>query len=455
MLISLSLRKESVQKMNLYSNILIISTFSFISATIVAQEKPRLEITLNEAIQIGLENNFGIKIADISIQIAKNNNTLGNAGFLPSVFLQAGQANNLTNTRQLFIDDRAVNLNNVYSNNFNSGVFANWVFFDGFRMQAAKRRLEESVDLSELERQAVMEQTVADIVNDYFSIVQQLKFLELTRVSLNLSRERLDLAESKEKIGSSAGVSTLQSTIDYNNDSLTLMNQLIQLDMLKNQLAQTLQLKLSTEITVDTTINWPELPEYDQILSSFVNQNIQLKQVRSQVRINEHMISEAKSFRLPVLTLTSGITFNVSQNPAGFVQQNLGYGPNIGVSLYQNIFNGNNVKREVENTRLNGEILKMQLEESQTLQTRQLDILIDQHKSLDQVLQVQSSNVDFTKQSLDIAVQRYRLGAITDIEFREIQLLNISATNQLYQTELLKRQLEIEMLRISGNLMQR
>src|SRR5690606_12030822 len=140
--------------------------------------------------------------------------------------------------------------------------------------------------------------------------------------------------------------------------------------------------------------------------------------------INEHMVREAISFRLPVLTLSGGVNFNVSQNQAGFVVQNLGYGPNIGVTLYQNIFNGNNVKREIENTRLNGEILKMQLEESQTLQTRQLDILISQHKSMDQVLQVQASNVDFTKQSLDIAVQRYRLGAITDIEFREIQLLN-------------------------------
>ena len=455
MLISLSLRKELIRKMNLFNKLLIITGLGVFSGPLSSQIKPRLEITLNEAIQIGLENNYGIRMADVSMQIARNNNTLGNAGFLPNVYLQAGQGNNLTNTRQLFIDERTINLNNAYSNNFNSGIFADWVFFDGFRMQAAKKRLEESVVLSELERQAVMEQTVADIVNGYFSIVQQIKFIDLTRESLTLSKERQDLAKAKEQIGSAAGVSTLQSTIDYNNDSLTMLNQLIQLDVLKNQLAQTLQLKVSTDIEVDTNLIWPTLPEYDQILSSFLNQNIQLKQVRSQVRINEHMVKEAISFRLPVLTLTSGVNFNVSQNPAGFVQQNLGYGPNIGVSLFQNIFNGNNVKREIENTRLNGEILKMQLEESQNLQTRQLDILISQHKSLDQVLQVQASNVDFTKQSLDIAVQRYKLGAITDIEFREIQLLNISATNQSIQTELLKRQLEIEMLRISGNLMQR
>lgn len=453
--ICLSLRKESVQKMNLFNKILITGILFTYSGFLTAQEKPRLEISLNEAIQIGLENNYGIRMADISRQIAINNNTFGNAGFYPRVYLQAGQGNNLTNTRQLFFDDRTINQNNAYSNNLNSGIFADWIFFDGFRMQAAKKRFEETVALSELERQAVMEQTVADIVNAYFSIVQQLKFLDLTRESLRLSKERWDLARSKEKIGSAAGVSTLQSTIDYNNDSLTMLNQLIQLDILKNQMAQVLQLKVSTEITVDTTINWPTLPGYDQILSSFLNQNVQLKQLRSQAKINEFLVKEAISFRLPVLTLTSGFNFNVSQNQAGFVVQNLGYGPSIGVTLTQNIYNGNNVKREIENTRLNGEILQLQLEESQTHQTRQLDILINQHKSLDQILSVQSSNIDFTKQSLEIALQRYRLGAITDIEFREIQLLNISAANQLYQTELLKRQLEIEILRISGNLMQR
>lgn len=441
--------------MNLFNKIQLALIWCFSPCILSAQLKPKIEISLNEAIQIGIENNYGIRIADISRQIAENNNTYGNAGYYPQVFLNIGQGNNLTNTRQLFFDDRTINQNNAYSNNFNSGIIADWVFFDGFRMQAARRRLEETYILSDLNRQAAIEQTIADIINDYFSIVQQLKFLDLTRESLILSRERLDLARSKERIGSAAGVSTLQSTIDFNNDSLMMLQQMIQLDMLKNQLAQTMQLKVSTQIEVDTVLNWPELPDYNQILSNFLTQNIQLKQARSQVKIGEAMVREAASFQLPTLALTGGINFNVSQNQAGFVVQNLGYGPNIGISLRQNIYDGNNVKREKANAKLNAEILMIQLEESRTLQTRQLDILFDQHKSLDKVLNLQYANIDFTKQSLDIAVERYRLGAITDIEFREIQLLNISASNQLYQTELLKRQLEIEMLRISGNLMQR
>jgi hypothetical protein len=36
------------------------------------------------AIQIGLENNLNIKISEGQKEIANNNNTLGNAGFLPT-----------------------------------------------------------------------------------------------------------------------------------------------------------------------------------------------------------------------------------------------------------------------------------------------------------------------------------------------------------------------------------
>src|SRR5690606_25511995 len=130
---------------------------------------------------------------------------------------------------------------------------------------------------------------------------------------------------------------------------------------------------------------------------------------------------EVGSLQLPSLALNGGLNLNISRSQAGFLLQNLGYGPFLGISLRQNIYDGNNVKREKANARLNTEIFKIQLEESLTLQTRQLDLLMNQHEALDQVLKVQSDNIDFTKQSLDIAFQRYRLGAITDIEFREIQ----------------------------------
>ena len=49
------------------------------SSGLIAQDTLRIE----EAVQKGLEKNFAIRIARNNAEIAGNNNTLGNAGFLP------------------------------------------------------------------------------------------------------------------------------------------------------------------------------------------------------------------------------------------------------------------------------------------------------------------------------------------------------------------------------------
>ncbi|MEM8569242.1 MAG: TolC family protein, partial [Bacteroidota bacterium] len=58
-------------------------------------------MTLESAIDLALENNYGIKIARSNQKIAENNSTLGNAGFLPVVTLDANQNNSQVNGEQI------------------------------------------------------------------------------------------------------------------------------------------------------------------------------------------------------------------------------------------------------------------------------------------------------------------------------------------------------------------
>ncbi len=70
---------KSKNKMGLKVHLLIfsvaLSTFS------IAQDS----LTLFDAIQTGLENNYSIIIQRNNARITANNNTYGNAGFLPTV----------------------------------------------------------------------------------------------------------------------------------------------------------------------------------------------------------------------------------------------------------------------------------------------------------------------------------------------------------------------------------
>lgn len=77
-----------------YIYIVLLLTTSVLSA----QNK----LTMEEAVKKALENNYNIRIAQNEINIHTANNTAGNAGMLPQVSLNFGQAYNINNTRQEF-----------------------------------------------------------------------------------------------------------------------------------------------------------------------------------------------------------------------------------------------------------------------------------------------------------------------------------------------------------------
>ena len=73
----------------------------FLSITLTyAQQADTL--TIKQAIKIGLENNFALRIANNELEIAKNNNTLGNAGFLPTITADAALNKRVQDNKTIF-----------------------------------------------------------------------------------------------------------------------------------------------------------------------------------------------------------------------------------------------------------------------------------------------------------------------------------------------------------------
>ena len=79
---------------------------------VFAQQKT---ITPNEAISLALENNYGIKLANNEIELAKNNASILNSGYLPTVTGNAGSTFNIDNTEAEFSNGNSTVLNGAES----------------------------------------------------------------------------------------------------------------------------------------------------------------------------------------------------------------------------------------------------------------------------------------------------------------------------------------------------
>ena len=108
-----------------------------IFATAAAQE----ELTLRKCLEIGLENNYDIRIVRNGERISDNNATAANAGMVPTIDFEAGYSGALDNERTTPREGDAWSDNGIYDQTFNAGINLNWTIFDGFRIRTNYKKL--------------------------------------------------------------------------------------------------------------------------------------------------------------------------------------------------------------------------------------------------------------------------------------------------------------------------
>ena len=109
--------------------IYIVTACAFLS---VSTAKAQQVLTLKECLEEGLQNNYSLRIVHNEEQISKNNATLGNAGYFPTLDFSAGYTGNLDNIESKARATGEITKNNgVYDQTVNVGLNLNWTIFDG------------------------------------------------------------------------------------------------------------------------------------------------------------------------------------------------------------------------------------------------------------------------------------------------------------------------------------
>jgi len=433
-------------------NIFLLAVMAYACTVLQGQVQLPSLLSLEEALAIGVENNYQIKIIRQSEKIANANYHKGNAGYYPIIAVGADQNNVLSNTDLTFLSGDELSVRGAVATTFGANVALRWNLFDGNLKSTTFRKLGNEVQLSKAYTRAEAEILMAEIIKAYIALALQNKLLDFTRENIEISRARLQLAIDKQRIGSGSGASVLQSRLDFNNDSLILVNQKLQVDVLRFQLLDFLQIDTREAFSVDTSNVQLLTKNYDALREDVLSQNTDLLIARFAIGNAQEDVASAKSLQYPGLFLNSGANFNWSRNPANFVIQNVNYGPYLGLSANYILYDGNNIKRNIEVAKLQTETRKLEYENAMLKNVIQLNNLISQHESFKIQRLILEDNIQISKENLDIAIEQYRLGALTDVEFREIQLKSIQSNFELVQNQLQRNILEADILRLTGNL---
>ncbi len=409
-------------------------------------------LQLEEAIAIGLENNYSIKLAKQGEVLAANDVTRGNAGFLPLVNASFTQTNSIQNINQVFITGNENKQNGATASSWTLGAQVNWTVFDGLKMFITYEKLEELRMVGEIQARLAIENTVASIANAYYEVVQQYQRIVVLEENLALSAARSQLADEQFQLGAVAKRDWLLAQVDENADRSALQSQQALLAQSKTLLNRLMGRAPETEYEVNVDIDLLDLLSLESLQTDALAQNPSLALARQQMLVATSTIDELKASRWPTVSLNAGYNYTRAQSAAGFLLSNQVNGFNAGISANMNLFNGLNLQRQIQNAEIERETQRLTIEDLQQQVVTDLHFIYLSYTSNLELLKLEGKSLEVSRQTLAITRQTYEEGELSAIEFRDAQKNHVEAENRLINARYRVKLDEIELQRLSGTL---
>ena len=423
----------------------------FFGASIFAQQKI---LTPGEAVSIALDNNYGIKLANKNLETAKNNASVLNSGFLPTLTGNAGATYNIDDTEADFANGNVTILNGAESSRYNASVNLNYVLFDGLGRSYNYKQFKEQYQLSELQVRETIENTIFQLFTIYYNVAQITENTVALEETLGISNDRLKRAQFQFDYGQDTKLGVLNAEVDINNDSINLINSKQNLKNAKRDLNVVFGNTVALDFDVDTKISFDALYSKEELFEKAKTRNIALLQIDKNIAISNYGIKSGKSAYLPTLGLTGSYGWNKNNNnAASFLAVSINTGISAGLNLSWNLFDGGSTITRVKNAQINLDNQLLQKEQLLVNIERDFNNAWDNYQNKFNIYKIREENIITSKNNFDRTEEKFKLGQVNSLEFRQAQLnlrnAELTRNEAKYQAKLA----ELELLQLSGELL--
>ena len=431
-----------------------IFVFTVFSACFVAAQAQEL-LTLDSAIQMGIQNNYSVRIAKNDAAIATNNVTPGNAGFLPSIDAYGTLTQGINNSNQKYLSGQEVEKTGAKNTVGTAGIGLTWILFDGLSMFVSHDQLQVLEENGQALLKQQIENTIALIMAAYYDVLLEQSLLSALNEQKDISLFRKELLDTRLAVGSASKIEVLKAMVDLNADQTAVIQQEAEVQKIKVRLNQLLGRDVNTEFTVDTTVSRNTLFAYDQLHHDLLEHNSALLISSQYVALASLNRKQTAAQHYPVIGINTGYDFLRSTSESGFVSSNRTNGLYYGLTASINIFDGFNINRQHQNDKINIATSQLELEQTQlSLESELKRIYLDYQNNL-RLIDLEQSNLQYAEENLSIAQDSYQVGRLSDLELREIQKNLVDAKVRLAEAQFKSKLQETDLLRITGNLVKR
>jgi outer membrane protein len=414
-----------------------------------AQQEP---LSLQQAIAKGLKHNFQIRIASERQEIAGRNNNLMEAGLLPSLNVSANQGYNLND-----VDNPASFIRGEYTNN--SGRLAadiNWTLFRGMSVWITKQQLALLYEQSDENATMVVENTLQGISLAYLNSLAQAKQMEANKKLMAISLDQLKRTKARKNLGAAGTFELLQAENSYLQDSTKYLRQ----EASYHQAVRSLQMLIGD--SANTQLTFTDLAEEtfplldkQSLKKGLFESNTNLRQQYLNVQLAENTIKQQRTGMFPTLTASTGA--NTSNNKLTFNDNSISGGQSnyyIQFALNFNLFNNLKVQRAIKNAKQSAVIADLTSQELKLQLGHELENQYEQYHNRLILKDLNNTLLNNATLQLSMAADRLNSGAIDSFDFRQLQVSYLNANAQYYLAVFQTMESYLELLKLSGDLLQ-
>lgn len=411
---------------------------------------------MSEAVGRGLSNNYSIQIAALDQSVAANNNDWGAAGRWPTLTFSLPGTFNRSQNPGSFLAGRQ---------NLNGNLALDWILFDGFAIQANKERFALLEDQSAGNAAVVIENNVQAIVLAYQNVLLAEAQLSVLEEVLESSKERADYEAYRKDLGTGSTFELLQFQTAVLTDSTNVISQLLNVRNTRRNInmlmGDPVDKVFAFSDSLATNYQMYDLADLeDRMLAS--NNSLQNQYLNQRLRSEETRLAKAALYPTVGINANANYSYGVvnlrNRDPDTQVEfpiipnQVSAFDYTAGFSIRFNLYNGGNVKRQIENAQINQEIALLQKDELALNLKNELSVQFDNYRARRELLALQTENQRLANTNLALATERFQSGLMNSLDYRTIQLQSLNA--QFGRLTALRdiKESETEIIRLIGGL---
>ena len=391
------------------------------------QAQDSLIISLDQAIEIAMEESNSIKIADLTIEKSGYSKKGTYASLYPNITATGSYQRTLKKQiMAMGIGGQAMEIEVGKWNNMNAGVSAS--------MPLINAQLWQTLKLSALDVELAVEQArsskismVAQVKKAYYAVLLAQQVYDVYNSVYENAAKNLERTEQNYNAGKSSEYEYLRAQVNVKNAEPNVYSSLMAIDLAIWQLKAVMGIDLNAKIGVQGSID-----QYKDDMLSFnlsssrisLDNNSTLVQLDLQNKQLERTIKMTKYQYIPTLSasfsysyIAMGDDFKFKWNPYSVA----------GLSLNIPIFDGFSKRNNIRQYQATQNILELNIEDTERNLKIALKNYDNQIATYMKNYAAAESTLEMAQRSYDIAERMYELGKATLLELNDAQLALVQA----------------------------